>query len=111
MSCATIAAKPTTTIGDTRPVIRSPRPSAAIAMSSGPVTALVQTGVMSAAIRIPTTAAFVPDSARRKPADPRSWSQNGSAPKISRNEGRKIATSAIVAPASPLGGGAETVPR
>ena len=43
----------------------------------GPSIAPVQTGVYSAASRMPTTAAFVPDSARRKPTEPRSQSQNG----------------------------------
>jgi hypothetical protein len=38
-------------------------------------------------------------------------SQNGSAPQMSRNEGRKMATKATAAPATPFGAGARTAPR
>ena len=60
---------------------------------------------------MPTTAAFVPVKARLTPTERRSASQNGSAPKTSRNDGRKIATNAIVAPGTPLGAGPDTAPR
>ncbi len=75
------------------------------------MTAPVQIGVYSAASRMPTTAALIPASARRNPTDPRSQSQNGSAPKISRNDGRKMPARAIVAPGMPFGAGAATAPR
>jgi len=41
----------------------------------------------------------VPAKARRKPAERRRRSQKGSVPKMSRNEGRKIVTRAMVASA------------
>ena len=105
------AHSPTTATGGTRSVSSRASAAAATATSAGPVIALVQIGVTRAASRIPTTAAFVPVSARRTPTDARSRSQNGSAPKISRNDGRKMATVAMAAPGTPLGVGPATAPR
>jgi hypothetical protein len=74
---------------------RSAAPPATTA-SSGPLTALVQTGVIKAAGSRPTTAALTPVRARRTSLRPRRTSQNWSRPQTSRKDGRKIATSAIL---------------
>src|SRR5207249_4082868 len=62
------------------------------------------TSPISAARRRPTTPAFTPASADCAHGRARSAPHDGSAAKTTRNAGRKIPTSAIAAPATPLGG-------
>src|SRR5439155_377933 len=62
------------------------------------------TSPISAARRRPTTPAFTPASADCAHGRARSAPHDGSAAKTTRNAGRKIATSAIAAPATPFGG-------
>ena len=66
------ASPATTAMGGTRPVHKAARPAAARATSIGPWRALLATGVIRAASRIPTTAAFVP---RERRSDPRRAAQ------------------------------------
>ena len=60
----------------------------------------VNTGVYSAAARMPTTAAFAPARAAAARGLARSRSQNGMIPTTNSAAGRKIATVARVAPHS-----------
>ena len=72
---------------------------------------VVSTGFQSAAARRPTTAAPTPVSAAWTTAWRRTDDQSGSTPPSSRNDGRKIATTASAAPATPFGAGSWIAPR
>ena len=101
----------TTANGGSFQTTSSTKPTAAMAKSCEPVTALVQTGLYSAAARMPTTAALVPRIAACAAGRRRNASQNGSAPAIKSIPGRKIAISAITDPTIPFGDGPITAPR
>src|SRR5699024_8209458 len=75
---------------------------AAKAKSIGAKIELVQIGLLNAAIRIPTTAAFTPISAPFTLGLRRNVFQKGSVPKISRNEGKNIAKVANNPPCQPF---------
>src|SRR5205823_12942965 len=77
--------------------------ASASAASVGLKIEVVMTGVYSAASRTPTTAAFTPRSVACTAGRERSTPHVPRATNASRNDGRKIATSAIAAPAQPLG--------
>src|SRR5690606_40135018 len=73
--------------------------------------AWIHTGSYRAASSRPTTAAFTPASDARMDWLLRRRSQNGRKPLTSRNEGAKIATRQISAPAQPLGAPCIEAPR
>ena len=72
---------------------------------------LVQRGLQKAAIRRPTTEAFIPRSPFEIDCNLPKESQKGSTPKTRKKDGRKIAIRQIVAPIHPLGLDFMTVPK
>src|SRR5205823_2238000 len=111
VSPAATAARITTAHGGTRQTTSRPSAATASAKSADLAIALVQTGVYSAASRMPTTEALMPRIAAATAGQPRRAPQNGSAAVTSRNDGANIAISATTAPSTPLGGCARAAPR
>ena len=91
---------------------RSSRNSSTTATASpASCTEVLRTGSHRAAASRPTTAAPIPATAAWISVRSRAADQSGSATPSSRNDGRKIATSAIPAPATPFGDGSSIAPR
>ena len=105
------AEAPTTRSGGTRRARRPAKPSAATATADGDVSPPVATGDTSAAARIPTTTALVPARAAATEGRSRRRRRTGSAARTRSAPGRKMASVAVTAPATPAGPDEEIAPR